>query len=240
MGYQLKAMGLCASTSLFLGAGVITGILFVYGFGALIDAGCDFFTALHIVGLASFLLLGITAAVLYRREGHLFTWQALKTRLRLKPMTGRAWLYTAAAYVVVLASYLGLLFTARIYAEYFPLPQWYRIPADISVVGAYGMILSRTLLVTVNVLCEEFLWRGYVLPRQELAHGKHTWWIHGTQWACFHLFKPWEFLMLWPGCLAYGWVCTKTQSTTPGIILHFGLNGLGIVMVTLAVFGIIS
>ena len=31
-----------------------------------------------------------------------------------------------------------------------------------------------------------------------------------------------------------------TENTTPGIIMHLSLNGLGVIMVTLAVFGLIQ
>lgn len=235
---NLKPMPLWQSTCLFLIPGMITAGLLLFVFPWLLSHGSDYWVAFYSITIAGFLMLAVIALVLYRREGRALTWSAIKQRLRLKPMDKQAWKYTAVAYVIVLGAYLGLLFTARVYANHFGLPAWYT-PPDLDVRGLYGLILIRFLLVVINVLSEEFLWRGMILPRQELTHGKRTWWIHGLQWTLYHLFKPWEFLMLLPGCLAYGWVCTKTQNTTPGIVLHFGLNGLGIVMVTLAVFGVV-
>lgn len=88
---------------------------------------------------------------------------------------------------------------------------------------------------------EEFLWRGYILPRQELQHSRHAWRIHGLQWTWFHvIFKPWEMFMLLPGCLACGWICSRTRNTTPGIVTYLGLNGLGVLMVALAATGMVQ
>ena len=38
-----------------------------------------------------------------------------------------------------------------------------------------------------NILGEEFLWRGYIQPRQELLHGRMTWFFHGIFWAIWHI-----------------------------------------------------
>ncbi len=238
---KLKAMPLWQSSLLFFIPGAITTLLFTFGFSWLKTLGVGHDSALWFSAMVSFIMLAILATYLYRREGNGFSWHNFKQRMRLKPMDKRSWILTGIAYLVVVGAYVGLLFTAQWYKDNFGVAEWYLIPEDAPVMtGMYGLILLRVVLVVTNVLSEELLWRGYILPRQELAHGKHTWWIHGCQWTGYHMFKPWEFLMLLPGCLAYGWVCTKTQNTTPGIILHFGLNGLGIVMVTLAVFGVIS
>ena len=236
---QLNPMPLWQSCLLFWLPGVITTAIFIYGFDWLLEHDLPHDMALWYSGMVSFLMLAVLTAYLYKKEGNSFNWQTFKLRMRLKAMDKRAWKLTAIAYVIVLGAYIGLIFTAQWYKDTFGVADWYLIPEDArDITGLYGLILLRIILVITNVLSEEFLWRGIILPRQELTHGKHTWWIHGAQWTGYHMFKPWEFLMLLPGCLAYGWVCTKTQNTTPGIILHFGLNGLGIVMVTLAVFGL--
>jgi len=107
---------------------------------------------------------------------------------------------------------------------------------EIVITGMYSMILYRFLVVLVNVIGEEVLWRGVMLPRQELQHGKRTWLIHGVQWLFYHSWKPWEWLMLLPTCLYDPWMSQKTQSMTPVLISHFLFNGLGIIGVTIAVF----
>jgi membrane protease YdiL (CAAX protease family) len=162
--------------------------------------------------------------------------------MRIQRMDKRTWVYTIIGMVFNIATYVGLLFTAKWFAGQFDLPTWALVPKNPEpIVGAWGVVLLRFFLLLLNVSGEEFLWRGYILPRQELQHGRHAWWIHGLQWTWFHvIFKPWEIFMLLPGCLAYGWICSKTRNTTPGIVMHLGLNGLGVLMVTLAAMGIIQ
>lgn len=162
--------------------------------------------------------------------------------MRLKRMDKKAWIYTVVGMVIGIGTYVGLLFTGYWFVSQFEIPAWALQPKDEApMVGVYSLIFLRFALLLLNVLSEELLWRGYILPRQELQHGKHAWWIHGLQWTWFHvMFKPWEIFMLLPGCLVYGWVCSKTKNTTPGIIMHMSLNGLGVIMVALAVFGVIG
>ena len=82
---------------------------------------------------------------------------------------------------------------------------------------------------------EEFLWRGYILPRQELTYGKHTWMVHGVLWTLLHAFKWWQMLALLPGALALSFVAQRLQNTWPGIIAHFVTNGIGMTGVLLVI-----
>lgn len=238
----LKPMPLWQSTLLFTIPGIVFAVLYVYLFDYIMSGGVDHQHAMIYVSFIALGMIMVMALWLYRREGNLFTWSSFRQRMRLKRMDRRAWKYTVIGAVLNIGTYVGLLFTAYWFMNFMDLPAWAMQPKDAApVVGAYGLIVLRFLLLLLNVFGEEFLWRGYILPRQELEHGKHAWWIHGLQWTWFHvLFKPWEIFMLLPGCLVYGWICSKTENTTPGIVMHLALNGLGVVMITLAVFGVIS
>ena len=98
-----------------------------------------------------------------------------------------------------------------------------------NVQGNWGLVLFMLVLLFFNILGEEFWWRGLILPRQELTHGKNTWLIHGTLWAFFHIFKYWSVIGLLPVCLALTYVAQRRQNTWPGIITHFIINGLGLI-----------
>jgi hypothetical protein len=51
--------------------------------------------------------------------------------------------------------------------------------------------------------------------------------LHGVLWNLFHTpFYPWQILALLPVCLAIAWVCQRTQSTLPGLVIHGVVNGL--------------
>jgi len=92
-------------------------------------------------------------------------------------------------------------------------------------------------ILCFNVLGEELWWRGYILPRQELVHGKWTWLVHGILWTFFHLPFWWNLLAMLPSTLSLPYVASRLKNTTPGIIAHFTMNGLGFVMILLGVLG---
>lgn len=79
-----------------------------------------------------------------------------------------------------------------------------------------------------NIFGEEFLWRGYIQPRQELLNGKWTWLIHGLFWAIWHLpmglnlvFASLPTLFILPLIIQFG------KNTSIAIVIHatFGATG---------------
>ena len=85
-----------------------------------------------------------------------------------------------------------------------------------------------------NIFGEELLWRGYLLPRQELVHGKWTWVVHGLLWTGFHIFwapNLGSLLARAPTYLALAFVCQRLGNTWPGIIAHFVGNSPVLVLI---------
>lgn len=82
----------------------------------------------------------------------------------------------------------------------------------------------------VNVVGEEFWWRGIVLPRQVLAFGALTW--------LFHAYKWWDLIGLLPLSLGLTWVVLHRENNTPGLIIHFVTNGAGVISILLGVLGL--
>ena len=103
--------------------------------------------------------------------------------------------------------------------------------------GNWIPFFAATVLLVFNILGEEFWWRGVVLPRQELAFGKHVWIVHGLKWAVFHIFKWWDVLALVPLCLALAFVCSRQKNSTPGIVIHGVTNGISLVPRLMAILG---
>jgi membrane protease YdiL (CAAX protease family) len=104
--------------------------------------------------------------------------------------------------------------------------------------GNWRVILIYFIMLFFNIAGEELLWRGYILPRQELAFGKMTWLIHGLLWTMFHSFKWWDLLSLLPVCLIISFVAQKRKSIWPGFIAHYIVNGIGLIMFLAAVLGL--
>jgi hypothetical protein len=74
-----------------------------------------------------------------------------------------------------------------------------------------------------NIGGEELWWRGYVLPRQELAFGGAAWIVHGLFWSAFHLFMQptlWDPTRMAIGGMALSFVAQRTKNAWPGIVGH--------------------
>jgi membrane protease YdiL (CAAX protease family) len=85
-----------------------------------------------------------------------------------------------------------------------------------------------------NIFGEEFLWRGYIQPRQELLNKKHTWLVHGLLWAFWHLpmgldliFSAIPILFVLPA------VVQIRKNTTISIIIHFVFGAFGFLVLAL-------
>ena len=104
----------------------------------------------------------------------------------------------------------------------------------------WGAASDRHLrhILFLNIVGEEFWWRGYILPRQELVHGRWTWVVHGLLWALFHLPFWWNVPVLLPSTLSLSFVVSKLKKATPGIIAHAAMNGLGSVTILLGVLDV--
>jgi membrane protease YdiL (CAAX protease family) len=90
--------------------------------------------------------------------------------------------------------------------------------------GAWWILMYYAFLILVcNIGGEELWWRGYVLPRQELAFGEIAWVVHGIAWSMFHLFMQptlWDTIRMAISGLALSFVAQRTRSTWPGIVGH--------------------
>jgi membrane protease YdiL (CAAX protease family) len=196
----------------------------------------------------------IASLVAFRLEGRPLTWTGVKSRFRLKPVLGYEWLGVLAL-IVSIGVYLFLRQT--ISSRLASLP-WFGFPSYLpsildprlsqtSIPTAYlGVSLQGNwwiLLVMFGALCfniygEEFLWRGYILPRQELQHGKWTWLLHGLLWTLFHSFWKWDVLAILPGALLLSYIVSRQKNTTPAIIFHWVNNGLTLVATALGILGL--
>lgn len=208
------------------------------------------FTLFAVSPLAFMLVIAFVA---YRLEGNPMSWAGVKERFRLEPLTGTDWLWTVGLVIVYVGGYIVLLPTAKWLASFpvFEPPAFLPpmldprvidvgIPSEmlgVPLQGNWWVVGVFFLVLCFNIFGEEFWWRGYILPRQELSHGKWTWVIHGMLWHLFYVFWKWELIALLPQTLSLSFVACKLKNTTPGIIAHWINNGLGLIMLVLGVLG---
>lgn len=229
---------------IFFGVSTMAMILSYYLFRPfLVAAGESPFEAF----LASTLLpmaLMFTAALVayYRVEGHPLTRQAFSERMRYPRLNLKAAILGIG--IGILASLaIGLLNVpsqALLDRGLIPLPQ--DAPGLHQLIGPelrgnWDIVLLFLINFLFNIVGEELWWRGYILPRQELAHGRATWFIHGLLWTGFYAFKYWEFLSLLPVTLLLTYISQRTKNNWPALIAHAIVNGLGFVLVLTAVVG---
>jgi len=188
------------------------------------------------------------ALIAYRMEGNPFTRDAFSRRFRLTPLRGKAWGWVAAAVIADIALYLfvyaaGKPILQMIY-DAIPDPEILeRILGDSTTFvgfplsGNFWLLGIFLIYYFFNVIGEEFWWRGYIFPRQELVHGSRTWLVHGVLWAGFHLFSPYNALMVLPGALLLAWIAQKQQNNWVFLIAHATLNGLSMIRI---ISGILS
>jgi len=79
-----------------------------------------------------------------------------------------------------------------------------------------------------NIFGEEFLWRGYIQPRQEVLNKKWTWLVHGSFWAVWHL--PMGLDLIYsaiPIFFILPAVVQVRKNTAVAIVVHFVFGAFG-------------
>jgi membrane protease YdiL (CAAX protease family) len=226
----------------------------------LMNQGITEFVSYSLSLLIPLILMLIASLVALRMEGYPLNWESIKERFRLRKMDRSDWLWTLVSLIIMFvgAGIFGVLGQLLVVHEIIPLPS--KIPTALldptvdpanllnvfytslgpNARGNWWLVVFSLILLAFNIIGEEFWWRGLILPRQELVHGKYTWLVHGTMWALFHAFKYWSWLGLLPVTLALSFVAQKRRNTWPGIITHFVINGISLIPIVSAILPRVS
>ena len=213
---------------------------------ALLRRGVSPFVTFNLTFGGSLALMLVAAVVAFRLEGHPLTWPAFRDRMWLERPDVRVWGWGLAAgvfshlYGLVLGPALAMLPTVNVYtppAEFLTFMQSAFAGGTeflgIPLAGAWWVLVYYVVMMLIlNIMGEELWWRGYVLPRQVLAHGGYAWVVNGTLWAAFHIFYHstlGSFLSMLPGTLMLAYACQRTRNTWTGVIGHTIMNGAAVV-----------
>jgi membrane protease YdiL (CAAX protease family) len=182
-------------------------------------------------GLGVFTPLALIGVMLLIQEGALGRPGLWRERLWFRPMTGADWLWSLAGLVAV-----GILSSATVavmtvlHGEVRLHPPF--VTMEPLTPGRYWILAVWLPFWLVNILGEEFLWRGVVLPRQEVTFGRWAWLANGFAWLVFHIaFGPILMLVLWPILFILPWIVQRQRNAWIGVAIHGGLNGPGFVAV---------
>lgn len=186
-------------------------------------------------GLGVFLPLIVTGIIILKKEGVPLNRETFRNRLRFRRLTRKELVQTLVGMLAILAlSGLVMKGLEWLIGSFDPSPPFMAFEPLAS--GRYWLLLAWFPYWILNILGEEFLWRGVMFPRQELAFGKWTWLVHGLGWGIFHIAFGWHLLVtLLPIIFIQSYVIQKTRNSWSGVIIHAGINGPSFVAIALGI-----
>jgi membrane protease YdiL (CAAX protease family) len=179
---------------------------------------------------ASAVLFGpllLTAALLLNRERRIGRPGSLGARLWLRPMNGGDWLWAVGGFAGVgvltggiAAALGGLADESKLHPSFMafePLGP-----------GRYWILGAWLPFFALNIVGEELVWRGVVLPRQEVAFREWAWLVNGVLWLLFHAAFPWQVLVtLVPITLILPYIVQRRRNTWIGVMIHAAFGAMG-------------
>jgi hypothetical protein len=229
---QVRPLGI-RKAILFFGLPSIFLYLFFWKAMPLLDwLGIRLFATFAIgFGITSVLLLLLTLRF-YRKEGWRWSSHDFRNRLRLGSIDRGSWLWTAGLIVFMYVSTLLLAPTADWLMQRSSPPKfWARILEpdryyfmEVRIHHNIGLVLGYMGILLFNIFAGELWWRGCILPRQEIAHGKRAWLIHGVFWHLYESFMIWQFFQILPTSLAIPYVVQRRQNTWCAVIARIALS----------------
>jgi membrane protease YdiL (CAAX protease family) len=224
---KIKPLGLVGSFAIFIPAALLMAAVTRYiipylshltGFEPIlfwfICAGLGIFTPLILVGI-----------ILMYREGYRLNHRTWVHRLRFKKLQKNELILGLAG--LILAAILSglIMYLAELFSGQFDHSPAFMAFEPLTP-GRYWLLLVWLPYWLLNILGEEFIWRGVMLPRQEVAFGNQAWIVHGTGWLIFHLAFGWQLLItLIPLIYIQSFIVQKTKNSWVGVLMHGGLNG---------------
>ncbi len=244
---RIKPIRLGTSAIIFFGAALLFLVLERMVLPFLNDRGVSQ-PIMFLVMASPHVIFFIGALIGFLLEGHPLNWDSLMSRFRYKKIKGKKWLWTLLYVVVFVGLYLFVYTFAlplvKIIHAWFPTTE---LLTDIMsdgetfvgypLKGNWWLLGLFMVLYFFNIMGEEFLWRGYLFPRQEKTHGKRTWVVHGLLWTSFHLFAPYNAIMVFPGAMFMSYITQRIQNNTVFLIAHAMLNGIPVVMLIMGIIG---
>ena len=179
---------------------------------------------------ASAVLFGpvlLTAAVLLYQEQRGARPGSWAARFWLRPLSARDWLWVLGGFAAIAALTGGIAAAIGILSDDTKLHPSFMAFEPLGP-GRYWILGAWLPFFALNILGEEFVWRAFMLPRQEVAFGESAWLVNGVLWFLFHAAFPWQVLAtLVPITLILPYIVQRRRSTWIGVAIHAGFGGMG-------------
>ena len=198
----------------------------------------------------------LSMIIVWKEEGDL-RWATIKRRLRLNapqdPKTGetrrRLWLWVIPFLIASVVYDLALTPSInKLWVSIFPL---LAPPASSNfaliftqeildrLVGAWWFFGLMVVTNVFNLLGEDLLFRGVLLPKMEGVFGRWSWLANGVLFGLYHVHTPWVILQnVISGPLALAFPSWRYRSTWMAIIIHSAQSVFVMVLFLLIVLGL--
>lgn len=194
--------------------------------------------------------------ILYKREKKDQPDLTLKIRFRLNKITKIDWIWILHGVLFILLSDFVIMnpiskwmATIPIFSppDYFPIIinplKEIKLPLNellgVSLKGNWIFLTVTIILHSTAMLSEEFMWRGYILPRQEKTYGRSAWLVNGLLWGYLvHFGMKWNFISFLPSMLITPYIAQKTKNTWVSLLIHGIPNTILWILILTGVLGI--
>jgi len=165
----------------------------------------------------------------------------IMNRLWLKKLSRSDWAWTFTGVIIIIFTtgiiiyivnklflFLGLgpLQTSPSFMHFDPLQ-----PNEYWILGIW------VLFFFFNIVGEEVMWRGYLLPGLLIKYENKAWIINAVLWIFFHIpFGMHLIILVLPTFFLIPYIVQKRKNTWIGIIIHGAINAPGFILVS---FGIV-
>ena len=180
-----------------------------------------------------FIPLLVIAVFMLKKEGNLFKQGMWHNRLRFRKMNSGDWLWGIAGIVMVgILSFMIISVLEQLAGKIDHQPSFMQFePLDS---GRYWILIVWAAYWIFNIMGEEILWRGVILPRQEISFGKYAWLLHGLCWGLFHIAFGWQLMVtLIPILFIQSYIVQRRKNSWIGVLMHAGINGPSFVAISL-------
>lgn len=181
-------------------------------------------------GLGVFLPLLIAAWFMLQREGPP-TADIWTRRLRFRRMNAGDWWWSLGG-IVAAGVGSGIVMQIVAFAGGGVNSQPPFMHLDPLGPGRYWLLAVWLPYWVLNIMGEEILWRGVMLPRMEAASGKWGWAVQGIGWTCFHIAFGWQLLVtMLPLLFILPYVAQRRANSWTGVVIHAVINGPAFILI---------
>ena len=175
----------------------------------------------------------IISAVILQKEDWLLKKGWWSDRLRFKRMNTGDWGWGMGGFLVtIISAYLIITLLEALGVKASHQPSFMTFEQLTS--GRYWLLAVWFPFWIFNIMGEEVLWRGVILPRQESSLGMHAWILNGACWIIFHIPFGWHLILpMLPILFILPYIVQRRKNSWIAVFIHAMMNGPAFIAIAL-------